>query len=150
MCELIHLTTNGLLSAYFPPSQVAAGTGPSTLNVSIHDVFVCEGGTPCTFFLMNCKPFVFLHARAPPCAPPEVRTLGGAHGPPRCPLHLSPCCVLVVHVDDVVADILSSLRHIFPPNCARLSPVRLIVCLAVVFLFSPLRWLQGRDPRHST
>ena len=49
MCELIHLTTNGLLSA-FPPSQVATGTGPSTLNVSIHDVFVCVG-EPLAFFL---------------------------------------------------------------------------------------------------
>ncbi len=87
MCELIHLTTNGLLSA-FPPSQVATGMRPSTLNVSIHDVFVCVG-EPLAFLKMNCEPFVFLHAPAPPCAPPEGRFLGGAHGPPRSPLHLS-------------------------------------------------------------
>ncbi len=83
MCELIDLTTNGLLSA-FPPSQMATGTGPWTLNVSIHDVFVRVRGTPKHFFF-----FYDLHARASPRAPPEGRSLGGAHGPPRCPLHLS-------------------------------------------------------------
>jgi hypothetical protein len=110
-------------------------------------MFLCEGETPCIFFLMTRQPFVFLRARAPPRAPPEGRSLGGAHGPPRCSLHLSPCCGLVVHVDDVVADILSSMRHLLPPNCAQLSLLRLIVCLAVVFVLSPLRWQQGREHR---
>ena len=127
---------------------MATGTGPSTLNVSIHDVFVCVGGTPCIVFSNELQTLcVFARARASPRAL-EGRYLGGAHGPPRCPLHLSPCCVLVVHVDDVVADILSSMRHLLPPSCAQLSLLRLIVCLAVVFLFSPLRWPQGRDHRH--
>ncbi len=61
-----------------------------TLNVSIHDVFVCVGGTPCIVFSNELQTLcVFARVRAPPRAPPDGRSLGGAHGPPRCPLHLS-------------------------------------------------------------
>ena len=94
---------------------------------------------------MNRQPFVFLHARAPSRAPSEGRSVGGAHGPPRCPLHLSPCIVLVGHDDDdVVGDILSSLRHILPPNCAQFSLLRL--CLAFVFVIFPSQVGIGTGP----
>ena len=147
MCELIHLTTNGLLSAFSP---LSGGNRDGSIDSQrkLLRCSVCAGETPGIFFLMNYQPFVFLHARSPPCPARRAVSRRGGAWPPTLSPSLGPCCVLVVYVDDVVADILSSLRHILPPNCARFSPVRLIVCLAVVFLFSPLRWLQGRDPRH--
>jgi len=111
MCELIHLTTNGLLSA-FPPSQVATGTGPSTLNVSIHDVFVC-GGEPLAFFENELQTLcIFARARASPRRP-KGGLSGGAHGPPRCPLHLSRV-VLVKYM-------LMMLLLIFCHHCATFS-----------------------------
>ena len=96
---------------------------------------------------------MFLHELQTLCIfartrPPEVRFLGGARGRPRCPLpSLAPCCIVLVYVDDVVADILSSLRPILLPNCARFSPLRLIVCLAVgcVFIF-PSQVATGTGP----
>ena len=94
MCELIDLTTNGLLSA-FPPSQVATGTGPWTLNVSIHDVFVCVRGTPKHFFFLNELQTLCIFARARVSPRPARRAVSrGGAWPPTLSPSLVPCCIV--------------------------------------------------------
>ena len=93
---------------------------------------VCRGN-PLHFFILNYQPFALMHVRSPPCRPKGC--LSGVAWPPTLSPSLGPCCVLVVFVDDVVADILSSLCSISPPNCARFSFFCLIFNLPFAFYF---------------
>ena len=75
-----------------------------------------------------------MHVRSPR-RPARRAVSRGVAWPPTLSPSLGPCCVLVAYVDDVVADILSSLCSISPPNCARFSFFCLIFNLAFAFYF---------------
>ena len=75
-----------------------------------------------------------MHVRSPP-RPARRAVSRGVAWPPTLSPSLGPCCVLVAYVDDVVADILSSLCSISPPNCARFSFFCLTFNLAFAFYF---------------
>jgi len=75
-----------------------------------------------------------MHVHSPPC-PARRAVSRGVAWPPTLSPSLGPWCVLVAYVDDVVADILSSLCSISPPNGARFSFFGLIFNLAFAFYF---------------
>ena len=148
MCELIHLTTNGLLSAFSP---LSGGNRDGSIDSQrkLLRCSVCAGETPCIFFLMNYQPFVFLHARSPPCP-----ARGGLSGGGRMAPHVVPftwpvlcscsicwwcCCwyfvIIAQHFPSQLCTIFIFWSHIWSGVCV---------------LFSPLRWQQGRDHQPQT
>jgi hypothetical protein len=126
------------------PSQVAQGTEPPGYNVRISDIFHVCGETPCIFFFMNRKPFVFSHARAPTRTSPRPARRAvsrGAEGPPTRNL-LSLSLIVCLYCKSLMMLVIFS-----PLHRARFRRFCLILCLVFVFLFPPLRWLKGPNHR---